>query len=79
MYAKVLKKRRTDDRCNSRDSIYHSDPDNASSLNFHAGPSGTIDKLDHLEDVDAVDRRIPVEDEDLDQYACGYETLPERK
>ena len=79
MYAKVLKKRRNDDRCNSRDSVYHSDPENASSLNFHSGPSCVIDKLDHREDVDTVERRIHTEDEDLDRYACGYETLPERK
>lgn len=84
MYAKVLKKRRNEnDRCSSRDSVYHSDPDSASSLNFHTGPSNSGElavllKLEHR-DVEKSDRELGEDEDDPDRYACGYETLPERK
>lgn len=80
MYAKVLKKRKSDnDWCNSRDSIYHTDsPESVSSPSFHPGSSNIFDLLtkqdrefnknDNVNDID-----------DPDKYTCGYETLPERK
>lgn len=83
MYAKVLKKQRKGetDWCNSRDSLYSTDPEPAaSSHNFQAGPSNAAEpnastkpamEFEYLEGNKA--------EEHPDRYACGYEVLPERK
>ncbi len=77
MYAKVLKKRKSEnDWCNSRDSVFLSDSDPVSSLGYHPGPSNVdtgLLKSDHESYGNDGD------EDDADKYACGYETLPERK
>lgn len=85
MYAKVLKKRKNEtERSNSRDSVYQNDLDSTFNSNFYTnvsitGESAMLLKHEHHDNMELNDRRLGENENDSSTYACGYETLPERK